>query len=270
MNKLLLPCVAALAATSIALATPADDVNAAAKKLADASNYSWARSVQNAGGGGGGGGRGGGFGGGGPLTGKTEKGGYTVTTSEGQNGPMVIVRKGEKTVMQNQEGAWMTTEELFAQFGGGRGGGQGGAAPGGGQGGGRRGGGFGGGFGGGANPAEDIGALVGQAKDLKMADGAIMGSLTDEGVTQRLGRGGFGGRGGGGGGQPPAAPTNASGSVKFWLKDGVVSKYELQVKGTLQGGQGPIEINRTTTVEIKDVGTTKVEVPADAKKKIDA
>jgi hypothetical protein len=29
-----------------------------------------------------------------------------------------------------------------------------------------------------------------------------------------------------------------------------------------------VKINRTTTVEIKDVGTTKVQVPEEAKKKL--
>jgi len=260
MKKLILPCIVAVTTASIAFAAPADDVKAAAKKLADASNYSWTQTTENAGGGGGGG-----FGGG-PSSGKTEKGGVTITTRTGPNGETQTIRKGEKTVLQNQDGEWVTMEEMMAQFGGG----QGGPPPGGGQGG--RGGGRGGfGFGGGAIPADDIVAIVDQAKDLKVADGAITGSLTDEGVTQRLGRGGFGrGGGGGGGGQPPAPPKNASGTVKFWVKDGAVVKYELHVKGTVQGRNGEQEVDRTTTVEIKDIGTTKVEVPAAAKAKLGA
>ena len=289
MKKLFLPCIAAATAASIAFAAPADDVKAAAKKLADASNYSWSTTPQNAGGaggaGGGGGGRGG-FGGGGPSSGVTEKGGYTITTRQGQNGPTQTVRKGETSVSQNQQGEWMTTQELVAQFGQGRGGGQGGQARGqggqGGQGGGRRGAGggagggrgAGGGFGlgGGMNPAEELAALVDSAKDLKSADGAIMGSLTDEAVTQRLGRGGFGGRGGGGGGGGQAAtpPKNVSGTLKVWLKDGAVAKYEYRVKGTVQGRNGEQERDTTTTVEIKDIGSTKVEVPAGAKAKLGA
>jgi hypothetical protein len=58
--------------------------------------------------------------------------------------------------------------------------------------------------------------------------------------------------------------TDASGAVKFWLKDGLISKYEFKVKGTINGNAR----ERTTTVEIKDVGTTKLEVPKGAKKKL--
>jgi hypothetical protein len=253
MKKILLSFLATACSTAVAFATPADDVKAAAKKLADAPNYSWTTTTENAGGGGGG------FGGG-PTSGKADKSGLSVTTREGPNGEMQTIRKGEQVVLQSpQDGQWVTMEEMMAQFGGGAGG-----APGGGRGG--RGG-FGGMFGGGASPAEELPALVDAAKDLKAADGVISGALTDEGVTQRLGRGG---RGFGGGGQAPAAPTNASGTVKFWIKDGAVAKYEVHVKGTVQGRGGPMDVDRTTTTEIKDVGTTKIDVPADAKKKLGA
>ncbi len=256
MKKILIPCLASAFSAAVAFATPADDVKAAAKKLADASNYSWTTTTENAGGGGGGGF--GGFGGG-PSSGKAEKSGLSMTTRQGPNGEMQTFRKGEQVVLKNQEDQWVTMEEMMAQFGGGAGGALGGGR------GGR--GGFGGLFGGGASPAEELPALVDAAKDLKAADGVISGALTDEGVTQRLGRGG---RGFGGGGQAPAAPTNAFGTVKFWVKDGAIAKYEVHVKGTVQGRGGPQDVDRTTTTEIKDVGTTKIDVPEEAKKKLGA
>ena len=50
----------------------------------------------------------------------------------------------------------------------------------------------------------------------------------------------------------------------------MLSKYESHVEGKMTGGRNnrETEVNRTTTVEIKDVGTTKLEVPAEAKKKL--
>ncbi len=255
MKKLILPSLAAVFAVAISHAAPSDDVSAAAKKLADAANYTWSRTTENAGGGG----SRGGFGGG-PMTGMTEKDGYTITTRQGQNGSLSTVRKGDSFATQNfQSGEWMSAEEMRQQFAG-RGGGGGG---GGGAGGGRGRGGF--GFGGGnqMNPAEEVAALVKEAKDLKSADGAISGDLTDEAVAARLS---FGGRGG----QAPAAPKNAMGSVKFWVKDGMIAKYEVHVKGTVAGRNGEMERDTTTTTEIKDVGTTKVEVPDGAKKKLGA
>ena len=62
--------------------------------------------------------------------------------------------------------------------------------------------------------------------------------------------------------------ADAKGSVKFWLKDGVLSKYEYQVQGKMSFNGNDVEINRTTTVAIKDVGSTKVQVPDDVKKKL--
>lgn len=245
MKKLLAPCIAVLA-TAISYAAPADDVAAAAKKLADAPNYSWTRTqeVANA-----------------PFpssptTGMTEKGGYTVTTSAFGDMETVTIRKGEQTVSKGgQDTDFMTQQERMEQF----------QAAGGPPGGGR--GGFGGGFGGGGaqlNPAEDLAALVTQAKNLKVADGAIVGDLAPEGVNARL----VAGRGGRAGGEPPPPPTNASGTVKFWLKDGAISKYETHVKGTVMGRGGEVERDVTVTVEIKDVGTTKLTVPEAAKKKL--
>jgi hypothetical protein len=88
---------------------------------------------------------------------------------------------------------------------------------------------------------------------------AYSGDLTEEGATSyvRFGRGGDG-----------STVSNAKGSVKFWLKDGVISKYEYKVKGTVTSNGNDREVDRATTVEIKDVGTTKVDVPAEAKKKL--
>lgn len=250
MKKLLIPCPAAAFATSFVYAAPADDVKAAAKKLSDATSYAWTTKTENAGGGGGG------FGAG-ATNGVTEKGGYTLITRESQMGSMQTLRKGEQVVMQDRDGNWVTREEMMAQFGGGQGG------PGGGQGGQR--GMRGGMFGGGVNPAEEAATLVDSAKDLKVADGAIVGTLSEEAVAQRLNP--FGRPGG----QPAAAPKNASGTVKFWVKDGALTKYELNVKGTTTGRDGQErQTDRTTTTEIKDIGSTKVTVPDAAKKKLGA
>ena len=60
-------------------------------------------------------------------------------------------------------------------------------------------------------------------------------------------------------------PKNAKGSVKFWVKDGLLAKLELKLQGIINFNGEDRDVNRTTTVEIKDVGTTKVNVPASKK-----
>ena len=71
---------------------------------------------------------------------------------------------------------------------------------------------------------------------------------------------------------PPAAPQfdvkNAKGSIKYWLKDGAVTKMQIHLTGTVSFGGNDNDTERTTTTEIKDVGATKVEIPEEAKTKL--
>ena len=59
------------------------------------------------------------------------------------------------------------------------------------------------------------------------------------------------------------------GTAKFWVKDGVLSKYQTKVKGTVSFNGNDRDVDRTTTVEIKDIGSTKVTVPDEAQKKLE-
>src|SRR6185312_14516606 len=82
--------------------TPKDDATAAAKKLADSSNYSW-KLTQD-------------FGPNapftpGPVEGKTEKGGMTWLSSTFQDNTSIGVVKEKKVVVKTDEG-WKTAEEL--------------------------------------------------------------------------------------------------------------------------------------------------------------
>ena len=105
------------------------------------------------------------------------------------------------------------------------------------------------------NPAEQAQDLASKTKELKKDEDTYSGDLTDEGAKQVLTRG----RGEG---------SDAKGSVKFWIKDGQLSKYEFKIQGKLSVNGNDVDVDRTTTTEIKDVGSTKVEVPDDAKKKL--
>ena len=65
----------------------------------------------------------------------------------------------------------------------------------------------------------------------------------------------------------PPRPKNGERRAQS-RKDGVLSKFEFKVTGTMNFNGNDIDVDRTTTVEIKDVGNTKVEVPEGAKKKL--
>src|SRR5205814_1983749 len=153
---------------------------------------------------------------------------FQDNTSEG-------VMKDKKVAVKTEEG-WKTAEEV----GGGGGGG--------------------GGFNAGGfmarrmqnlkTPAAEIEDLVSKTKEIKKDGDLYSGDLTEDGAKALLTAGGFGRRGGG---QAPPPATDAKGSVKFWIKDGAITKYESKVSGKREFNGETRDIERATTTEIKDV-----------------
>jgi len=227
----------ALGLASVMSASAADsksDLEKAVKELAGKANYSWKSTITVP------------EGSGnrfrmGPTEGQAEKDGLVhVTMTMGENKTEMAIQ-GKKAAVLGQDGEWQSAEELSNTEGPGR-------------------------FAGmmARNfkaPATQAADLVGFAKELKKEGDAYSADLTEDGVKQLLSF-----RRGAGAEAPAVA--NPKGNVKFWVKDGVLSKYEFHVEGTVTFNGNDREVNRTTTVEIKDVGTTKVQVPDEAKKKL--
>jgi hypothetical protein len=172
----------------------------------------------------------------GPTEGKTEKDGATRVKMTFGDNTTEFVMQGGKSAVHTEDGGWQSLSELDDQ-GPGR-------------------------FLGGMirnfrAPAAQASELAAQAKELKKDGDVYSADLTDEGAKALLQfRGGN------------ATVSDAKGSVKFWVKDGILTKYEFKVAGKVSFNGNDRDVDRTTTVEIKDVGATKVEVPDDAKKKL--
>jgi len=233
-RNILFGSLALLAGSLLAAdSSPKDDVINAAKKLADQPNYSWKETVENA--------SGRGFGG--PSEGKTEKDGCTWVSRTMRNNTVEFVLQGGKAAIKSDAG-WQSQAEATADS----------DQPGPGMFIARMVQNF-------KAPAAQAQDLAGQTGELKKEGEAYTGDLTEDGAKAFLT---FGRRGGGEG----PSVSNAKGSVKFWVKDGVLSKYELKVKGTVSFNGNERDVDRTTTVEIKDIGTTKLTVPEEAKKKL--
>jgi hypothetical protein len=242
-------CVALVAGSSMALASAQDDAKAAAQKLSDAQNYSWKTTVQS----GGGNGRGGG-----PSQGKADKDGLMMITMTRGDNEIQVVKKGDKVAIKTPDEGWKTPAELQQANNGGQ--------PGPGRFMGRM----------AQNmqpPAKTAEELAGEAQNLTPAaagDG-WSGQLTEEGAEKQMM---FGGRRRGGNNNDANANangpqvSNAKADVKFWTKNGVLAGYELHVTGSVDFNGNTRDIDRTTTVTISDVGSTKVEVPDEAKKKL--
>ncbi len=247
-THLLLLCSLAFTPLLRADGTPADNVKAAAQKLAAAENYSWKtespapEGSQRPGM---------------SQSGQITKGGpAALKTAFGDRVSESVIKDGKVAVKQDD--GWKSGEELAAAGGNGGGPNMGAFAA-------RMAENF-------KAPAADAEALAAELKELKKDGDTIVGDLTEEAAQKRLSFGGRGGRGGngGGGGGAPAPAKDAKGSVKFWVKDGVLVKYEVNVSGKREANGESRETKRTTTTEIKDIGTTKVEIPAEATAKLPA
>lgn len=102
-------------------------------------------------------------------------------------------------------------------------------------------------------PSAQATELAAATKELKLNDGTYSGDLTEAGAKAQFRFG---------------TVNNPKGWVKFWVKDGVLTKYEFKVQGKVEFNGNESEIERTTSVEIKKIDATKVEVPEDARKKL--
>lgn len=171
----------------------------------------------------------------GPSEGKTEKGGVTYfTLNFGDNTTKFFLKNGQSAI-SDPDGGWTTAKELDTDEGG----------PGRFM----------------ATlartfkaPAEEAEELAGTAKELKEDGGVISGDMTEAGAKSLFRFG---------------TVTNPKGWVKFWVKDGQLVKYEFKLAGHADFGGNGFDVDRDTTIQIADVGTTKIEVPADAKKKLE-
>jgi len=179
----------------------------------------------------------------GPVKGKAEKDGFAMVSQEMNDNTIEAVMKGEKVAMKN-EGQWVLLDEaegFVAMMGGWV------TANG--------------------TAVDEAEKLLKNVKELQAGEnGLFSGDLTTDGAKSFLA---FRPRGG----MPaPPAPKNAKGSVKFWVKDGALIKFESHIQGAVAFGpdQEEREMDTTRTIEIQELGTTKIEVPADAKKKLEA
>jgi hypothetical protein len=219
-----------------AAAEPKEELQAAVKKLAEAPNYSWTTKVE------GGFSRGGG-------DGKTEKDGPTSLAIKLGDDSYQVIFKGDKAAAKGM-GGWASTADL-------------------------------------ARDAEEernfsperfllqtiktFKTPAGQAQDLcdkiqtvQKSGGTYMADLDDETVKRLL----MFLRRRGADASAQVDAKDPKGSVKCWITNGTLTKMEVHLQGTVVFNNNERKIDRTTTTEIKDIGSTKVEVPDGAKAKL--
>lgn len=169
----------------------------------------------------------------GPSDGKTEKGGYTYLSLTFGDSLTEGVFKGDKVVVTGPDGDWQLASELEKEEGPGR-------------------------FLGAIMrnfkvPSAQAVTLTSNLKDVKKEGDIYSGEMNADALKTQFRFG---------------EPKNPKGTAKFWVKDGVVVKYQTKVTAKLEFNGNEVEFDRDTTTEIKDIGTAKVNVPEAAKKKL--
>ena len=208
------------------------DLTAAAEKLAAATSYAWSQTSSF----------GGNFGDR-TTSGKKGTGGYILVTMPGRDQEFQVLSRKGKAAMQ-RDGAWVVPNADAEEQGPGRwvarmvqnl-----------------------------REPTADAKDLVSKATDLKIENGTYRGTLAEAAAKELIsfrgmGRRGAGG-GGGNGGTPPEV-TGASGTVTFTVTDGVLTGYELTLTGKMNFNGEDRDVNRTTKVAFKGVGSTTFDIP---------
>lgn len=232
--------IVALSAVA-ALADSKDDIKAALQKVADSPNYSWKTTIE----------------GGmmrGATQGKTEKDGVTWLSMQFRDNSFDVVIKGDKVAIKTDDG-WKSSAEVMANND----------------------------DTGGPPPPERFAAMIAQnfktpvaqamenvddLQNIQKTDTGYTADLSDEAAKKALM---FRPR------RPTTNPddnapqidvSNAKASMQITVKDGSVTQIQLHTTGTVSFNGNDRDVDRTATTDISDVGSTTIDVPDDAKAKL--
>jgi hypothetical protein len=111
-------------------------------------------------------------------------------------------------------------------------------------------------------PHLELGVIVSSHSELKVDGETVTGLLTEYGAALLLVHDG----------QKDLVPRQASGIFTLWIRNGMVVSYQVKLTGVLSVstpyGRKNIEVHQTMNTAVKDVGTTVVDVPDEAKRKL--
>lgn len=215
---------------AILCAAQNEELTQAAKQAAETTNYTFKTTLSRVGGGGGGNG--------GPQALEAKVDGDNPIQFKG--GKIEAYKKGEKLVTKNQEGSW--AEAQPPQKGAEKEKGAKAVQL----------------LRGVKAPHEELAGIDASFKEAKKDEketecSVWSGDLTDEAAKKFAGRAGN--------------KMTTTGSAKIWIHaDGSIVKYEITLTIKGENNKGPVDQTVTKTVEISEVGSTKVEMPDEVKK----
>lgn len=111
-------------------------------------------------------------------------------------------------------------------------------------------------------PAAEAAELAAKSTSLRRDNDAIAGILSGDAVRAIISRWGVRV------GDAEMQISDARGLIKFWVRDGLLTKYEYRVYAVLGLEGSRRTVDRTITVELDQIGTAKVDLPEEARQKL--
>ena len=113
-----------------------------------------------------------------------------------------------------------------------------------------------------SRPHEEIAVIIAGGSDLKAEGELVSGRLSETSAKLLLVHEG----------QRDRVPLQAGGTFRLWLRGGALVKYETRLEGALRvddaAGRREVRVNETSTTTLSEVGTARVEVPAEVRKRL--
>jgi hypothetical protein len=113
-----------------------------------------------------------------------------------------------------------------------------------------------------SRPHEEIAVIVAGGSDLKAEGEVVSGRLSETSAKLLLVHEG----------QRDRVPLQAGGTFRLWVRGGALVKYETRLEGVLRvddsAGRREVRVNETATTTLSEVGTARVEVPAEVRKRL--
>jgi len=113
-----------------------------------------------------------------------------------------------------------------------------------------------------SRPHEEIAVIIAGGSDRKAEGELVSGRLSETSAKLLLVHEG----------QRDRVPLQAGGTFRLWLRGGALVKYETRLEGALRvddaAGRREVRVNETSTTTLSEVGTARVEVPAEVRKRL--
>lgn len=113
-----------------------------------------------------------------------------------------------------------------------------------------------------SRPHEEVAIIVAGASGMSAEGEVVSGTLSETAAKLLLVHEG----------QRDRVPLQAAGTFRFWVRGGALVKFETKLEGRLQVddsfGRREVKVNQTATTTLSEVGTARVEVPPEVRKRL--